>query len=461
MGDYEPTRQRHIAHMLGQLGEHFERVSWSADRLRHERTARLRELVALAQERSSWHRHRLRGVDAQALDVDDLHTLPVMTKADLMAHFDAIVTDARVRLADVDAHIEQLKSDAYFLDDMHAVASGGSSGVRGVFVWGWDAWATVQLATVRRSLLDRIGDPQLASRSPVAMVVAADNATHFTSALAQTFATGAIETHRFPITLPLDAVVDGLNRVGGDILATYPSMLEALVLEAQAGRLRIEPRRILTMAEPLFVETRQAAEQLWGAPVGNLWGTSENGVIATGCFKSAGMHLSDDLVIIEPVDAGGEPVPPGVRSDKVYVTNLFNPLLPLIRYEITDEVTFVSEPCACGSVYSRIADIEGRNDDVFTYAGGLAVHPHVFRSVLAQVAAISEYQVHQTAVGAEILVCASSAVDTRRITADVTQALARLGWSEPVVSARVVERIPRLDTGKLKRFVPLPSDARA
>ncbi len=119
-----------------------------------------------------------------------------------MGNFDAIVTDPEVRLADANAHIAQLDGDAYFRDELHAVASGGSSGVRGVFVWGWDAWATVQLTALRRSLLDRIGDPELASRPPVLMVVAAENATHFTSAMSETFATGAIETHRFRVGAP-------------------------------------------------------------------------------------------------------------------------------------------------------------------------------------------------------------------------------------------------------------------
>ena len=45
MADYEATRQRHIEHLLPQIGEHFERVGWSAERLRAERTAQLRELV--------------------------------------------------------------------------------------------------------------------------------------------------------------------------------------------------------------------------------------------------------------------------------------------------------------------------------------------------------------------------------------------------------------------------------
>ena len=182
MEAYEATRQRHIEHLLPQIGEHLERVTWTAERLHAERTAQLRELIAMAVRRSPWHRDRLGEVDLTTLDADDVRHLPVMTKGDLMDNFDAIVTDPEVRLVDVNAHIAKLEGDAYFRDEMHAVASGGSSGMRGVFVWGWEAWATVQLTAIRRSLLDRIGDPELASLPPVAMIVAAENATHFTSA---------------------------------------------------------------------------------------------------------------------------------------------------------------------------------------------------------------------------------------------------------------------------------------
>jgi phenylacetate-CoA ligase len=456
MEEYEATRQRHIEHLLPQIGEHFERVAWSAERLRAERATRLHELVEVAVQRSSWHRDRLGDIDLTTLDADDLRQLPVMTKDDLMGNFDQIVTDPRVRLADVNAHIAQLDGDAYFRDELHAVASGGSSGMRGVFVWGWDAWAAVQLTAMRRTLLDRIGDPELVSRPAVAMIVAAENATHFTSALSETFATGAIETHRLRVGLPVAEIVAGLNAVGGDNLVTYPSMLAHLVGEARAGRLRIQLQRILTMAEPLLPETRKAAEDTWQAPVANMWGTSEAGVTAIGCFKGTGMHLSDDLVIVEPVDANGDPVPVGVRSHKVYVTNLFNPLMPLIRYEISDEVTLLDEPCACGSVHQRIADIEGRNDDTFLYEDGVSVHPHLFRSILGREPAISEYQVHQTSAGAEIVACAEGPFDVESLKRKLQEALASSGCREPVVTVTVVERIPRLATGKLKRFLVIP-----
>jgi len=455
MASYEATRQRHIERLLAQLAEHFERVAWSAARLREERSARLRDLVRVAVERSAWHRDRLGGIDLATLDEDSLRELPVMGKQDLMSNFDEIVTDPSVHLCDVNAHIASLDSDAYFRGELHAVASGGSSGIRGVFVWGWDAWATVQLTALRRSLLDRIGDPELARRPPVAMVVAAENATHFTSALSETFATGAVETHRFRVGAPIEQVLAGLNDAAGDTLATYPSMLGRLVGEARSGRLQIAPRRILTMAEPLLPETRLAAEETWGAPIANMWGTSEGGVTAIGCFKGAGMHLTDDLLIVEPVDRDGNPVPAGVRSHKIYLTNLFNPLMPLIRYEISDEITVAEEPCACGSVHRRIEDIQGRSDDTFHYRAGASVHPHALRSILGREPAISEYQVKQTPTGVQITICADAPVDTDALSAKVAAALESSGLLDAAVTVTTAACIPRLETGKLKRFIAL------
>jgi hypothetical protein len=44
-----------------------------------------------------------------------------------------------------------------------------------------------------------------------------------------------------------------------------------------------------------------------------------------------------------------------------------------------------------------------RLDDEFAYDDGMRAHPHVLRSVLVREPAVTEYQVYQTADGAEIL----------------------------------------------------------
>lgn len=456
MSDYEATRQRHLADAIAQMSVHAERLSWSAAQLRDFRTARLRVLLDAARRLSPWHGARLSGVAIESIDEDGLRALPTMTKADLMAHFDAIVTDRRVTLAAAEAHVSRLTSDAYFLGDLHVVASGGSSGVRGVFVWGWDAWAEVYLVNSRRQIHDAITSGR--HDPPVVMVVAANNASHFTSANPQTFRSDLPAVHRFPVTSPLRELVDGLNRVNGTHLVAYASMLAALAAEARAGRLRIAPQRVVSTAEPLQPAVRAAVTDVWpDARIANMWGTSEGGILALGCYQGDGMHLNEDVAIVEPVDDRGEPVPPGEPAAMVYLTVLANPTQPLIRYEITDQVTMLTDPCPCGSAHRRIGDIQGRLDDVFRYADGVSVHPHIFRSVLGREPRIREYQVWQTATGAALRLCAAADAPIAAVARQLEEELTRVGVRGARVTATIVDGLERTVAGKLKRFVPLAS----
>ena len=108
-----------------------------------------------------------------------------MTKDDLMAHFDEIVTDRRLTRDAVEAHLDGLTTDAYLLDEFHACASGGSSGRRGAFVFDFDGWVYPFASYLRFSI--RMAEQVLGSEPPSVMaMVAADKATHMTAALGQT-----------------------------------------------------------------------------------------------------------------------------------------------------------------------------------------------------------------------------------------------------------------------------------
>jgi phenylacetate-CoA ligase len=185
-----------------------------------------------------------------------------------------------------------------------------------------------------------------------------------------------------------------------------------------------------------------------------MYGTSEAGPVGVGCFRGPGIHLCDDLVIVEPVDADGRPVPAGVGSDKTYVTGISNPTLPLIRFELTDQVTLLDRPCACGSAHQLIADVQGRLEDVFTYPGGQVVHPDVFASVLRRDPRVVEYQVRQTSTGAEVLAVGAPA-DPAALGQAVAGELARFGLPAPAVEVTLVDALERQDTGKVRRFRPL------
>jgi phenylacetate-CoA ligase len=166
------------------------------------------------------------------------------------------------------------------------------------------------------------------------------------------------------------------------------------------------------------------------------------------------MHLCDDLVIVEPVDRNGVRVLAGMRTDKILLTTIANPTLPLIRYEVDDQMTFESRRCACGSAHQLIEDVQGRLDDIFKYAGA-SVHPHVFRSVLQREAELLEYQVRQTPTGAAIAAI-GRLTDANGTCRAIEAALVELGVERPVVELRIVEQLERsaavdLDQGLIER----------
>lgn len=454
MRDYETRRQQQQERAMELAPQMIDRLGWPAYALAARRVRLLRELVRHAIAGSSWYRERLTGVDPDQLDEMSLRELPPMTKTDLMANFDRIVTDRRLSLERVNEHLETVTTGSYLLDEYTAITSGGSTGERGVFVYDWDGWTSFWLSAFRYQLLAKWADPELASRPVVMAWVAAAHFTHGTAALSRTFASPEFVSVRFPVTLATENMVSGLNVAQPDFLVAYPSALHVLSHEARAGRLRIAPHQVLSVSEPLLPEIRAAAEEAFGMRVGNIWGMSEGGCVGIPC-EQARMHLSEDLVIVEPVDEQGQPVAPGERAAKVYVTNLFNRVLPLIRYEITDEVTILTEPCPCGSAHRCVADVQGRLDDVFMY-DGRRVHPHAFRSALGRRAGIVEYQVRQTPRGARIAVRCSAPVDLDGLRGEIVLTLASLGLPRPIVEIERAERLKR-DGGpaKLRRFVAL------
>ena len=173
-------------------------------------------------------------------------------------------------------------------------------------------------------------------------------------------------------------------------------------------------------------------------------------------FCGHGIHLPDDLIIFEPVDVDGHPVGAGELSHRVLITNLYNHVQPLIRYEVTDQITLAAGTCPCGSSMQRIEDPQGRLDDIFVYDDGLSVHPHLFRSALGHHREILEYQVRQTQRGVTIGLVAAAAVDVQTLRTRITAGLAEVGLTEPRVDIETLHELPRQASGKLKRFVKLP-----
>ena len=84
---------------------------------------------------------------------------------------------------------------------------------------------------------------------------------------------------------------------------------------------------------------------------------------------------------------------PARSGARLLVTNLFNRVLPLIRFEVSDLVALDPEPCPCGRSLMRVRSLEGRAEEVLD-VGGVTVHPMQFALVTAD-PDVREFQVVQ------------------------------------------------------------------
>ena len=295
------------------------------------------------------------------------------------------------------------------------------------------------------------------SGPPAPMIIAAGEGAHGSSVIGKLFGHGGP-----PVSVlhPIEEIVAAIERVQPEVLAVYSSFIPRLLDEARAGRLLAVPKLLVAAAEPFLPEHEQAVADVWGCATMAGYAASETGGLGNGSGFEPGMLLQDDMVIVESVDTDGRPVPPGTRADKLFVTPFLPSITPVLRYELTDQLTVLREPASCGSSFTRASYVLGRLDDVFVYDGDVHVHPQAFRGVLGRRSAISEYQVEQTKRGALVRVVLAAGregeLDHDAVCADIGANLARLGLRAPRVDVSVVAAIPRRpESGKLKRFVPL------
>jgi phenylacetate-CoA ligase len=336
----EALRARFGAALAGHLENHLGRPRWDAGRLAAYQRERLRALLARAAGCSRFHARRLAGVDPARFELADLARLPVLSKEQMMAGFDELVTDRRLTRARVEQHLaESGEQPSLLLGRYVCLASGGSSGLRGIVVQTIEEYAEFVASFLRTgaAALASSGGPPPGGL-PVAVVGAA-SPVHASGFGAAAGAGGyPIRTFSAPATLPPADLVTRLNQARPLLLHGHATRLVLLAEDQRAGRLQIAPVSVTAMGEPLTDTGRAAIGAAFGVPPVNQFTCTEG---LTGQSDPGGVVLTfaSDMCIAELVDADNQPVPDGTPSAEVLLTNLYNHTQPLIRYELADRFT--------------------------------------------------------------------------------------------------------------------------
>jgi len=433
---------------------------WAAI-LERQRT-RLADQVAFARANSPYYRERYRSLPAR---IEDSRLLPVTTKTELMAHFDDWCTDREVTIEKTRPFVE--RQDLFgkqLLGRYLVITTSGTTGTRGVFLTDERTLSVVGPMFLRmmRSLLgvrDLIN--MVAHGGRVAAVVAAGTPTAtgvgiglFSSRLGKAFRSLSVHT-------PLPELVTQLNEFQPLMLMSYGTVMKLLAGEQEAGRLHINPVLVLLTAEGLVPDEYDRIARMFGSKLGNSYAASECQFMSSMCERKW-LHVNADWVVLEPVDADYNPVPAGVRSYTVLVSNLANRVQPILRYDLGDSVVERADPCECGNPLPAIR-VEGRTADMLTLsttAGSSVTLPSLaFVTLLERVDGLEQFQIVQT--GPESLkvrqrtAAGASEADVWAATQAAIRELLRRHRLEQIAIDRTSELPERAAGGKVRPVLPL------
>lgn len=430
---------------------------WTREDLLKYQHQQLSSLVTHAVRHSPFYEELYRNIRTdKGISLDDL---PVINKSTMMDNFDWFVTDPRLKLSELQAHINQLTRDEYYLGEYRVMTTSGSSGEKGVFVSNRKEWS-IALAGFLRCGSFMGMTPRIPKRWKMT-TIGADSPMHVTYRMSVSSDVGILKTQRLAATSSIRDLVEALNAFQPECLAAYPSIASLLAEEQLEGRLNIHPQVISTLAELRTEAMEQKIREAWGVIPFNSYGMTEAGIVfGSDCSFHQGIHIFEDLFIVEVMDDQNNAVSDGLPGYKLLITNLFNFTQPLIRYEVSDMLTMSTELCQCGRPFRLIAALEGRSDDIIhlhdSEGRDVPVHPIHFDSIIGSLQEVKQYRVVHEEEGIYISTVLRQGTSEEEVAKKIKERLRgnieSLGAVCPDIRVQFVDRIERdpRQMGKLK-----------
>lgn len=347
------------------------------ERLERWQEVRIRRHLERVRAASPFYRQLWQGIDTE-----DWRRFPEIDKKTMMEHFDTLNT-AGIRREDAMNLALEAERTRDFTPEIGGLTIGmssGTSGSRGLFLVSRQerlAWTG--------TILERVLPGSLLNRHNIAFFLRADSNLY-----------GSVRSKRVAFEFhdllhPLQKHVAELNAQLPTIIAAPPSMLRLLAGERRAGRLKIDPAHLVSMAEVLDPLDRQVIEEAFGRKIHQVYQCTE-GFLGASCSRGT-LHLNEDVVHIEKEYLDAER---GVFMP--IVTDFVRFAQPMIRYRLGDLLTERKTPCPCGSPFTAIERIEGRSDDLFvlparTGDGFVTLFPDfVSRAIIAASEQVEAYR---------------------------------------------------------------------
>jgi phenylacetate-CoA ligase len=310
------------------------------DALGRYQLARLQETCAYAREKSHFYRRRLDGCSALGLNrLEDLAAFPFTTPQD-------IVTNGHQFLCVSQSEIERVVT---------LQAPGSADRPRRISFTSDDLELTRDFFRVGMSTFVEPGQKVL-------ILMPGDRPGSVGALLKEALARMDVEGILHGLVQDPETAVRDILRHEIDCLVGIPAQVLsmarcALAREIPTGRIKSILLSSDYVPSPIVRELRR----VWNCPTFNHYGTTEMGLGGgVECAALSGYHLREADLYFEIVDPdSGEHQPVDVPGEIVFTT-LTRKGMPLIRYRTGDLASFVSDPCACGTMLRKMGTVRGR-----------------------------------------------------------------------------------------------------
>ncbi len=161
---------------------------------------------------------------------------------------------------------------------------------------------------------------------------------------------------------------------------------------------------VICAAEAVLPADRAVLSKAFGSDIFESYGSRETMLMAAECEEHAGMHVSEENLLLELV-RDGKMLGPGESGD-VVVTDLHNFGMPMIRYVNGDVAMLAPEArCGCGRALRRLERVDGRRADTMVDGAGNAVPGIVFHVLFsdARREVVRQFQAVQNVKGEVVL----------------------------------------------------------
>ena len=336
----------------------------SSAQIRKIQEEKLRNLLWFAWNHSNYYRRTFEaaGITEETVWTAPLSDFPSIDKGLLLQNFDELITVSDVTQEEIrrfDA--EEETSREPFMGKYHVVHSSGSTGKPGYFLYDEKAWNTMLLGIIRGAFwnLSMTEIVKLLIHGPRIVYIAATDG-RYGGAMAVGDGIDGIGGKQLylDINLPLTEWVRKLKEFKPNIVIGYPSAMKILAELIERGQVEMNLVRAISCGEPLGVSLRAFLEEQFHTPIINIYGASESLALGVEIDPKEGMLLFDDLNVVE------------IENGEMYLTCLYNFAQPLIRYQISDNLT-LEEPAEDGTFpFTKAVGLLGRNEDLLWFEDG-------------------------------------------------------------------------------------------